>query len=169
VDQILVGYVRRAHGLNGAVVVRPLTDDPANRWVPGAVLLSDHEPPKPYTITAAAPYRDDLLVQFAEVTDRSSSELLQGISFTIEADERRDLDDDEFWPDDLVGCVAVDEAGATIGVIDAVEFGSAQDRLVVQTGAGRFEVPFVDAIVPTIDLEARVVVLTPPAGLFESL
>jgi 16S rRNA processing protein RimM len=168
VEPILVGYVRRAHGINGAVLVRPLTDDPANRWAPGVVLRSDHEPPKSYTVVESAPYREDLLVRFAEVSDRSTSELLQGTSFTIEADERRDLNDGEFWPDDLVGCAAVDEAGSAIGVIDAVEFGSAQDRLVVRTDAGRFEVPFVDAIVPTIDLEARVVVLTPPAGLLES-
>ncbi len=168
VDRILVGYVRRAHGINGAVVVRPLTDDPANRWTPGAVLLSDHEPPRPYTVVDAAPYRDDLLVQFADVNDRSASEVLRGTSFTIESDERRDLDDDEFWPDELVGCAVVDEAGTAIGVVEAVEFGAAQDRLAVRTDDGRFEVPFVDAIVPTIDLEARVVVLTAPAGLLES-
>lgn len=122
----------------------------------------------PHTVTGAAPYRDDLLVEFAEITDRSGADLLKGTSFTIEAAERRDLDDDEFWPDDLVGCAAVDEAGTPIGVIEAVEFGAAQDRLVLRTDAGRFEVPFVDAIVPTIDLEARVVVLTPPAGLLDS-
>ena len=167
-DRILVGYVRRAHGIRGAVVVRPLTDHPDRRWMPGAVFLSDQEPPVPYTVTAAAPYRDDLLVQFAEVTDRPGADLLKGTSFTIEAAERRDLHDDEFWPDDLVGCAAVDEAGTPIGVIEAVEFGAAQDRLVVRTDAGRFDVPFVDAIVPTIDLAARLVVLTPPAGLLES-
>ena len=167
-EPILVGYVRRAHGINGAVIVRPLTDDPATRWATGAVLLSDQDPPRPFTVVESSPYRNDLLIRFAEVGDRSTSELLKGTSFTIEADERRPLGDDEFWPDDLVGCVAVDEAGSAIGMIDAVEFGSAQDRLVVRTDAGRFEVPFVDAIVPTIDLEARVVVLTPPTGLLES-
>ncbi len=149
-------------------MVRPLTDDPDRRWIPGAVFLSDQDPPVPHTVTGAAPYRDDLLVEFAEITDRSGADLLKGTSFTIEAAERRDLDDDEFWPDDLVGCAAVDEAGTPIGVIEAVEFGAAQDRLVLRTDAGRFEVPFVDAIVPTIDLEARVVVLTPPAGLLDS-
>jgi 16S rRNA processing protein RimM len=135
--------------------------------MPGSVFLSDQEPPVLYTVTAAAPYRDDLLVQFAEVTDRAGADLLKGTSFTIEAAERRDLDDDEFWPDDLVGCTAVDEAGAPIGVVEEVEFGAVQDRLVVRTDAGRFDVPFVEAIVPTIDLAARVVVLTPPAGLLE--
>jgi ribosomal 30S subunit maturation factor RimM len=36
----------------------------------------------------------------------------------------------------------------------------------VRTESGRFEVPFVDAIVPEVDLERRMVVVTPPEGLF---
>ena len=165
VEPILVGYVRRAHGINGALVVRPLTDDPEHRWVPGAEFASDAEPPALFTVTEAEPYRGDLLVRFAEITDRNSAEALQGTSFTIDAAERRDLDDGEFWVEDLVGCVVVDQDRASIGVIEAVEFGAAQDRLAVRTEAGRFEVPFVDAIVPEVDLENRTVVVTPPEGL----
>jgi 16S rRNA processing protein RimM len=166
VDPILVGYVRRAHGINGALVVRPLTDDPGHRWVPGAKFTSDTEPPALLTVTEAEPYRGDLLVRLAEIADRTSAEALKGISFTIDATERRDLDDGEFWVEDLVGCVVVDQDGASIGVIEAVEFGAAQDRLAVRTDGGRFEVPFVDAIVPEVDLENRTVVVTPPEGLF---
>lgn len=162
---ILVGYVRRAHGINGSVVVRPLTDDPENRWFPGAEFSSDTDPPAPYTVAEAAPYRDDLLVRFVEVRDRTSAEALRGTSFTIDAAERRDLEDGEFWVEDLVGCAVVDQAGESIGVVESVEFGAAQDRLAVRTEAGLFEVPFVDAIVPSVDVERRRVVVTPPEGL----
>ena len=82
--------------------------------------------------------------------------------------DRRDLDDGEFWVEDLVGCDVVGQDGESIGVVESVEFGAAQDRLAVRTEAGRFEVPFVDAIVPEVDLERRIVVVTPPEGLFES-
>ena len=168
VDSILVGYVRRAHGINGAVVVRPLTDDPENRWVTGATFLSDAEPPVEFAVVEVMPYRDDLLVRFAQVADRTAAEALRGTSFTIDPEDRRDLDAGEFWAEDLVGCDVVDRDGQAIGVIEAVEFGAAQDRLAVRTESGRFEVPFVDAIVPEVDLERRVVVVTPPEGLFES-
>jgi 16S rRNA processing protein RimM len=168
VNPILVGYVRRAHGISGAVVVRPLTDDPEHRWVPGAEVVSDAVPPAEFTVVEAIPYRDDLLVRFAEVADRTTAEALRGTSFTIDAEDRRDLDDGEFWVEDLVGCGVVDQDGESIGVIESVEFGAAQDRLAVRTEAGRFEVPFVDAIVPEVDLERGIVVVTPPEGLFES-
>ncbi len=166
VEPVLVGYVRRAHGINGAVVVRPLTDDPDGRWFSGAELASDGNPPVTYTISEVGPHKDGLLVRFEGVVDRSTAEALRGTSFTIAADERRELDPEEFWPDDLVGCAVVDEAGESLGTVESVEFGAAQDRLAVRTADGIVEVPFVDAIVPTIDLDARKVVMTPPIGLF---
>lgn len=168
VESILVGYVRRAHGINGAVVVRPLTDDPARRWVPGAQFESDGTPPQMFTVAEAAPYRDDLLVLFDEVSDRNGAEALRGTSFAIDPGDRRELEDGEFWVEDLVGCTAVDRDGTHVGVVDEVVFGAAQDRLVIATDSERVEIPFVDAIVPEIDLAARTIVLTPPDGLFES-
>ena len=164
-NPILVGYVRRAHGIDGAVVVRPLTDALESRWFPGAEFSSDAEPPVLYTVAEVAPYRGDLLVRFAEVRDRTGAEALRGTSFTIDAAERRDLEEGEYWVEDLVGCAVVDQDGEPIGVVESVEFGAAQDRLAVRTTSGLFEVPFVDAIVPEVDLERRTVVVTPPEGL----
>jgi len=166
VEPVLVGYVRRAHGINGAVVVRPLTDDPDGRWFAGAELASDGNPPVGYIIEKVGPHKDGLLVHFEGVADRSTAEALQGTSFTIAPDDRRELDAEEFWPDDLIGCSVVDDAGELLGTVDSVEFGAAQDRLAVRTSEGVVEVPFVDAIVPTIDIDARMIVMTPPAGLF---
>ena len=127
--------------------------------------MSDAEPPASYTVTDAEPYRGDLLVRFAEIGDRTGAEALRGTSFTIDAADRRGLDDGEFWVEDLVGCDVVGQDGASIGVIESVEFGAAQDRLAVRTESGLFEVPFVDAIVPDVDLESRTVFVTPPEGL----
>lgn len=130
--------------------------------------MSDTEPPAPYTIAEVTPYRDDLLVRFAEVGDRTGAEALRGTSFTIDPADRRELDDGEFWIEDLVGCDVVDQSGGSIGVVESLEFGAAQDRLAVRTESGLFEVPFVDAIVPEVDIERRIVVVAPPEGLFES-
>jgi 16S rRNA processing protein RimM len=167
VDRILVGYVRRAHGIKGAVIVRPLSDEPDQRWIPGAVVTSDAEPPVDYTVVSANAHPAGVLVRFEGVDDRNTAESLKGTSFTIPSDERRDLDDDEYWPDDLVGCTVFDESGATLGTVEAVVFGAAQDRLAVRTAHGTVEVPLVEAIIPTVDVAARRIVATPPPGLFD--
>ncbi len=166
-DRILVGYVRRAHGIKGAVIVRPLTDDPEQRWAVGSVVTSDAEPPVDYTVVASSEHPAGVLVRFSTVDDRNTAEALQGTSFTIPPDERRDLGDDEYWPDDLVGCSVVDRDGNLLGVVESVVFGAAQDRLAVRTERGIVEVPMVEAITPTIDVDGRTIVATPPPGLFD--
>ena len=55
------------------------------------------------------------------------------------------------------------------GRIARVDHLPAQDLLVVKSGDREVLVPFVAAIVPTVDIAAGTVTLTPPAGLFEDL
>jgi len=166
VDLVDVGYGRRAHGIGGEVVVRPQTDDP-DRWVVGASFITDESPPRTLEVTALRPHHDDLLVRFAGIDDRDGADALRGTVFQIPATDRRPLGDAEFWPDDLIGATALGPEGQTLGTVTGVEFGDAQDRLVIETADGsRVEVPFVSAIVPAVDLEARVITVTPPDGLF---
>lgn len=162
---IPVGYARRAHGVGGEVAVRPTTDDPG-RWVAGAVLTTDEDPPRTLAVTAVRSHHDDLLVTFDRIDGRDAAEVLRGVTFHVDAAQRRPLGDGEYWPDQLVGCAVV-SADGDLGTVSGVEFGAGQDRLVVQTAAGRrVEVPLVGAIVEEIDLEAMVVRLAPPEGLF---
>jgi 16S rRNA processing protein RimM len=164
--RISVGYVRRAHGIRGDVIVRPLTDHPG-RYQPGAALTSDESPPRSFTIVSAQPHQDGLLVHFAEVTHRDAAEALQGVTFTISAEERRRLGEDEYWPDDLEGLVAIMPDGTHLGMVSGVVLGAAQDRLVVATDDGRdVEVPFVAEIVGEIHPSLGHVVIDPPEGLF---
>ncbi|MEN8114392.1 MAG: ribosome maturation factor RimM [Actinomycetota bacterium] len=163
---VIVGYVRRSHGVNGAVIVRPLTDDATQRWHEGARFFSDEDPPVTYVVTRVGPHKDGLLVSFEGVASRNAADRLRGTSFTIPSEERRDLEEGEYWPDDLEGCAVVDEDGHLLGTVAFVELGGAQDRLVVETEDGTVEVPFVDALVPTVDLENGRIIATPPPGLF---
>lgn len=162
--RIVAGYVRRAHGIRGEVIVRSLSDDP-ERFAVGKVLVTDEHPPRSLEITRSRAHGDGALLEFASISDRTSAEALRGVSLTIESTERRALDDDEFWPDELVGSVVVDTAGVSLGTVADVVLGEAQDRLVVVTADGtRVDVPFVAAIVGVID--DGVIEVDPPEGLF---
>ena len=165
-DRISVGYVRRAHGIKGDVIVRPLTDHSA-RYQSGASLISDEDPPREFRIRSSHEHADGLLIRFEGVEDRNTAESLQGVTFTIGPDERRRLGEDEFWPDDLEGLIAIDPDGAHLGVVAGVVLGDAQDRLVVTTSGGHeVEVPFVSEIVGEIHPSLGHVVIDAPEGLF---
>lgn len=167
-DRIPVGYVRRAHGIRGDVVIRGLVTDAATRLIPGAVFLSDEDPPRSLTVEAAGASGDDLRIRFVEISDRSGADGLKAVQITMPWGERRELPDDEWWPEDLVGCQVVDMAGTEIGIVREVIIATAQDRIVVENLDGALgEIPFVDPLVPTVDIANDLIVVDLPEGIFE--
>ena len=98
-------------------------------------------------------------VKFEGVTTRAQAEVLRG--HDVAAEGRRELGDEEFWPSDLIG-LEVRPGG---GVVVAVDHGAAQDRLVIDRGGERFEVPFVEELVPVVDLAGGFVEIVEIEGL----
>lgn len=98
-------------------------------------------------------------VSFVEVTDRNAAERIRNSDVFVT--DRRSLGDQEYWPGDLVGLEVRPGGGKVVDV----EFGTAQDRLVVERGGLRFEVPFVDELVPEVDLVGGFVLINEIEGL----
>ena len=106
---------------------------------------------------------------FKDVADRSAAEALVKAILWIDLDENATSDEEDAWYDhQLVGLKVVRD-GVEVGSVKLVEHLPAQDLLIVKTPAGEVMVPFVKAIVPSVDLAAGIVTVTPPAGLFEEL
>lgn len=75
---------------------------------------------------------------------------------------------DAWYDHQLVGLKVIRD-GVEVGVIDRVEHFPAHDMLAVKTENGEVLVPFVKALVPSVDIEKKQVIVTPPGGLFEAL
>lgn len=106
-----------------------------------------------------------LLVKFVEVSDRRSAEELRGAELYIEERQRRPLDSEEFWPDQLEGLEVRTPAGQMVGRVRGVEWSDAQSRLVIETRSGLREVPFVDELVPSVNLPGGYLTLVDLPGL----
>ena len=77
-------------------------------------------------------------------------------------------DDDSWYEHDLVGLAVHDPAGAVLGEVTGLVIGAVQDLLEVRLDHRReVLVPFVEAIVTEVDIEAGHVVVDAPAGLFD--
>jgi 16S rRNA processing protein RimM len=167
-DRVPSGYVRRAHGIGGDVVVRGTLKDAADRFVVGAILVTNEAEPRQLEIRGVRGHQGDYIVTFAEVGDRNAAEALKGVQFEIDRSDRRELETGEWWPEDLVGCEVVSVDRATVGVVAGVITGASQDRIVIETPDGtKGEVPFVAALVPDVDIDGRRIVVDLPDGLLE--
>ena len=75
----MVGLVRGVHGLNGALRVEVLTDNPEERFATGARLFREGSD-APLTIVGAVAIPDGpgWRIRLAEVPDRTAAEALRG-------------------------------------------------------------------------------------------
>jgi 16S rRNA processing protein RimM len=69
--------------------------------------------------------------------------------------------------DDLIGLTAVTTGGEAIGTVTAVEEAGPQFLLVLDTARGEILIPFHRSLCPSLDLDARRVVIDPPEGLLD--
>ena len=172
--QLRVGRLTKAHGLKGAIKLEMFTDDPERRFVPGAVFTLQVPTSSPWhgktlELTELRWYNGHPVGFFKGVSDRTAAEGLVKAILWIDLDEAEASDEEDAWYDHQLVGLRVVRDGEQVGTVRLVEHLPAQDLLIVKTPSGEVMVPFVKAIVPSVDLEAGVVTVTPPAGLFEDL
>lgn len=176
---VRIARIGKPHGVRGEVTVQLFTDDPESRFAPGSSLnvqwpqeQADAAAGLPEALTAAG-FRWNkkvLIARFEEITDRNRAEEMRGAQLYAQAHEV-ELEDDEWHQDDLLGLMAVDttRGDREVGKVTALIPGAAQDLLELKVGGERRRIliPFVEEIVPEVDLETGRVLLTPPAGLLD--
>jgi 16S rRNA processing protein RimM len=159
----VVARLGRPHGLDGYLGLYVdeadiVYFDPGN-----LVFIKDRH----HTVQALRRVDRGFQVQFEGFTSREVAEDIRGLE--IEVETRRKLGPDEFWPEDLVGLEARSADGSQFGFVVAFTPGAAQDRIVIDIGGDRFEIPFISEFVPVVDIEAGYLEVRPIPGLIEPL
>lgn len=174
---IIVGRVRKAHGIRGEVVVETLTDEPdaifaSGRRVYAGTADGDIAPDRAtLQVAGSRPFSDGLLVAFAEVPDRTAAERWRGRFLLLPADELPPPSDDEVYVHDLLGMTVVGADGAVLGTVaDTYELpqGLALDvRRAAPREGEMVMLNYDERTIASVDKGARVIVVTPPDGLLE--
>jgi 16S rRNA processing protein RimM len=165
-DLVVVGRIGRPQGVKGEVTVEVRTDDPDDRFADGAVLTTETGT---LTVESSRYQGKYLVVAFTGVHDRNAAEALRDTLLHVDRNELPELEDeDDFYDTQLIGLSAVLVDGSPLGTVDDVLHLPGGDVLSVRReGGAEVLVPFVKAMVPTVDLEAGRVVVDPPDGLLD--
>lgn len=169
-----VGRLTKPHGLKGGLKVELFTDNPDERFTSGSQLHLQVPKESPWfgrtvTVRELRWFNGVPVAFFAEVADRNDAESIVRAILWIDAETvEQSVEENAWYNHELVG-LEVQRDGVRIGTVSEVQHFPAQDLLSVKTESGTVLVPFVEAIVPNVDLEAGVVTVTPPAGLFEDV
>jgi 16S rRNA processing protein RimM len=97
------------------------------------------------------------------VASREDAERLNGIELYIARDKLPETDEDEYYHADLIGLAAVNAANEAIGRVIAIHNFGAGDIIEIAPASGpTLLLPFTNAVVPTVDLANRRVVIELP-------
>ena len=173
-NQLRVGRLTKAHGLKGAIKVELYTDDPARRFVPGAVFTlqvptSSLWHGKTLELIELKWYNLQPVAFFKDIPDRTTAETLIKAILWIEQDLSEKTDEEDAWFDHQLVGLRVLRDGTEVGTVTQIDHFPSQDLLTVATPSGDVLVPFVKAIVTSVDIAGGTLTVDPPLGLFEAL
>lgn len=180
-DLLRVCRIGKAQGLKGEVTVQIFTDEPYERFEPGNVLCTaDGE--REFVIENARTFKNRWILLFEESQNRNDAEALNGTELYVHAEDTQELAAENAWYiKDLVGLQAhlceENQLGLTPKVIGKVVdvLDGAQSLLKIRLDHPIDEenktalVPFVEAIVPEVDVANGYLTIDPPGGLIPGL
>lgn len=165
---LLVGVVKRPHGLRGEVSVEPMTAFP-ERFGLGSVLLWRREPQeRALKVEAARAHGSRILLRFEGVADRTGAEALAGGELWVERSEAAPAPADFYYSHEVEGFSCETGQGDLLGEVAHLEETPAGPLLTLRTSGGKEAlVPFVRPYVLEVDHASRRIVLDLPEGLLE--
>ena len=165
---VSVGTIARTHGRRGQVVVNPLTDFPETRFRVGEIVYTkDGTEITVLRITEARFQKGRPVVGFENIHTINDAEGLRNRELRIPASALGQLPTGTYYSHDLVGCEVVTRDGKAVGGVSKVEGPVALQRLIVVKGENICDVPLVDAVCVTIDIDSQRIYIDPPVGLLD--
>nr|WP_221378589.1 ribosome maturation factor RimM [Actinoplanes polyasparticus] len=184
---LVVGQIGKPHGIRGEVSVVVRTDEPEERFVPGSVFVTEvprdrrvstgpaavsgvkFDVPKQLVLESIRWHQGRGIAVFENIYDRNVAEELRGVFLQVDSDELTPPDDpDEFHDHQLVGLRVESADGTVHGSVERIEHAPSSDLIVLKkTGGGTALIPFVSAMVPTVDVAGGRIVVDLPEGLLD--
>jgi len=162
-EYLLVGKLRRPHGLAGEMLMEVATDFPERLRSGVEVFLGGQH--VAVTIAAVRQHAKGLLIQFEDVKDRELAGGYRNESVWVRTEDRPALAEGTYYHHQLLGCRVLDEEGRPMGeLVEIIETG-ANDVYVVQAENGdETLLPVIKDVVLAVDTGTRTVVARLPAG-----
>ena len=140
-DLVSVGRVGRPHGLDGSFVVEDASEDP-ERFAAGSPILLDGEKAKVVTSKRAG----------RRLVVRLDREAKRGAMLAVPRSQLPAPGEDEYYVFQLIGLTVEEEGGRSLGRVQDVAPGVANDVLELDNGTA---LPLVEDCVLAVDLDRR--------------
>jgi 16S rRNA processing protein RimM len=151
---LVVGKVRRPHGVYGEVVAEIYTDFPERISPKKAIYLGEKH--VKLVIASQRPHNEGLLLGIEGVTTPEQAGRYRNQILSITASDASELPEGEYYFHELLDLEVVDEAGNPLGTLTEILETGANDVYVVTDASGReLLLPAISEVVLGVDLDAK--------------
>lgn len=159
---ICVGQFAGAHGVRGVVKLRSFTSDPMAIFDYAPIT---NEQGQVFKIAFKSADKDQFLVDVEGIKNKEDADALRGDRLYVPRSALPKTRKGEYYLAELVGLQVRDEAGTEYGqVMAAHDHGAGVFLEIGHTRKDSFMLPFKDAFVPEVDLDAGTAVIVVPDG-----
>src|SRR3954469_597208 len=159
--QICVARIGAPHGVRGEVKLWTFTEDPFA--VKGYGPLRTQDGARQFEVTQAREAKGHLVATLKGVATREDAERLNGVELYVAREKLPATAEDEYYHADLIGLAAVTPADEPLGRVIAIHNFGAGDIIEIAPAHGAtMLLPFTNAVVPSVDLVGRRVVIELP-------
>ena len=168
---MVVGRLRKPHGLKGDLTLFPITDAPDTVFAPGRAVwlvgLDGEIVAGPVTIERSRSYHREWLIKFAGADRREAIDPWRGLFLAVPADELAPPEGDEVYLHELDGFAVRLPDETPLGLVSAVYELPSGLMIEVQGPKREFLLPYKKEFVQAVDRAGRRLTVTPPDGLIE--
>ncbi len=164
-ELITIGVIANTHGLRGTLKVKSFTDFKDERYKKGNTLyIAFKNELIPVTVQSFKSVKTVEHIDFVEFTNINQVEKFKGSELLISKDYVHELEEDEFYFDELVGMEVYTDT--LIGTVKGVREVPQGELLEIDTGSKKITlIPFTKHFVKSVDKKANKIVLLEWEGL----
>jgi 16S rRNA processing protein RimM len=164
-----VGKIVNTHGIKGEARVISKTDFADERYKRGnklSLFMPDSKAPIELIIKSHRTHKSFDLLTFEGYENINDIEKMKGGILKISEDQLGQLDEDEFYYHEIIGCTVTTLEGEEIGTIREILSPGANDVWVIKGKSGKdILIPYIEDVVKQVDVKAKSVVIDPLEGL----
>ena len=168
--RLKVGKIVNTHSLKGEVKVISSTDFEEERFKKGSKLLitRGNQLIREVVVQSYRNHKNFLLVKFEGIDSVEEAEKLKNLQIKIDSDEVGELEENEFYFHEIIGCEVFDENEKLLGEIIEILTPGANDVWVIKGQNGKeILIPYIEDVVKKIDIESKKIDIEVMEGLID--
>ena len=168
--RLKVGKIVNTHSLKGEIKVISSTDFEEERFKKGSKLLitRGNQLIREVVVQSYRNHKNFLLVKFEGIDSVEEAEKLKNLQIKIDSDEVGELEENEFYFHQIIGCEVFDENDKNLGEIIDILTPGANDVWFIKGENGKeILIPYIEDVVKKIDIISKKVNIEVMEGLID--